>query len=324
MVIIPADRIMNEDSGECSRNSSYGSEKEYLVNRPYNGVGQPPKVVELRYCKCPCGRPIPKVKSYRPSRYRRQDYIFGHYLNVDNPNKGQFRGPNHHSWKGGRKKSGRSIFIYRPNHHFARNDGYVQEHRLVYEEYHKCCILPWILCCHRNGDGHDNRIENLELMTVRAHRSRKMKMGGACKAASVMWSNPDSRKKRLQSIRVTLSRPGGKLLRIQSGIKARMSQLKPSGPEMKVMAALLSNGITHFIHQYVYQLGIADFFIFPNIIVECDGEYWHKIHKHGLKDQTKNNWFKSHGYRLFRFSDLEIKNDANKCIKQIIRAELEA
>ena len=48
------------------------------------------------------------------------------------------------------------------NHPFADHDGYVREHRLVYERYFKCCLLPWIVIHHKNGKKYDNRIENLE------------------------------------------------------------------------------------------------------------------------------------------------------------------
>lgn len=61
------------------------------------------------------------------------------------------------------------IWIYRPNHPFATNN-YVLEHRIVYEEYYKCNILPWIDIHHINHIKDDNRIENLRLMTRTDHR----------------------------------------------------------------------------------------------------------------------------------------------------------
>lgn len=42
-------------------------------------------------------------------------------------------------------------------------------HRVIYEDYHKCTILPFVDCHHKNGNKTDNRIENLELMYHNEH-----------------------------------------------------------------------------------------------------------------------------------------------------------
>lgn len=44
-------------------------------------------------------------------------------------------------------------------------------HRLIYEDYHKCTILPFVDCHHINGDKTDNNINNLELMYHSKHSS---------------------------------------------------------------------------------------------------------------------------------------------------------
>lgn len=50
--------------------------------------------------------------------------------------------------------------------------GLIRKHRLVYEEYYNCCLLPWIDIHHINGNKIDNRIENLEPLT-RSDHNRK-------------------------------------------------------------------------------------------------------------------------------------------------------
>lgn len=80
------------------------------------------------------------------------------------------KGPDHHRWKGGRSQHGEGyILIYKPNHHFVNQNGYILEHRLIWEEYHKAILLPWAIVHHINGNKQDNRIENLEVMSISDH-----------------------------------------------------------------------------------------------------------------------------------------------------------
>jgi hypothetical protein len=69
------------------------------------------------------------------------------------------------NWKGGRKVK-KYIQVLKPDHHQCDRDGYVMEQRLVFEEHHKCCLLPWIVIWHKNQSPKDNRIENLEPITI--------------------------------------------------------------------------------------------------------------------------------------------------------------
>lgn len=69
---------------------------------------------------------------------------------------------NHYHWKGGR---------YIADYIFLRIKGrWIREHRVIYEKYYNVCLLPWIEIHHINGDKHDNRIENLQPMTITDHR----------------------------------------------------------------------------------------------------------------------------------------------------------
>jgi hypothetical protein len=76
----------------------------------------------------------------------------------------------HMNWKGGRTVDKKGyILILKPDHPFCNAMGYIREHRLVYEDYHKCCLLYWVMIHHINGIKDDNRIENLHATTISDH-----------------------------------------------------------------------------------------------------------------------------------------------------------
>lgn len=43
------------------------------------------------------------------------------------------------------------------------------QHRVLYEQYYNCCLLPWIVLHHKDGNRKNNSIENLEPMTRPQH-----------------------------------------------------------------------------------------------------------------------------------------------------------
>ena len=70
-----------------------------------------------------------------------------------------------YNWKGGRRLSAECYVMVRCPKHPAAQNGYVQEHRLVMEQFIKRCLLKGETVHHKNGDRADNAIENLELFS---------------------------------------------------------------------------------------------------------------------------------------------------------------
>lgn len=73
----------------------------------------------------------------------------------------------YYNWDWNKKqkcKSGNKKYwiCYKPDHPFAFKSGYYYEHRLIYEKYFKCILLSYVHIHHINGNGLDNRIENLQ------------------------------------------------------------------------------------------------------------------------------------------------------------------
>lgn len=76
----------------------------------------------------------------------------------------------HFSKKGGRIIDRKGyVRIMNTSHPFVSSNGYVPEHRLVWEEHNKAILLPWTDIHHINGVRDDNRIENLKPVFHRQH-----------------------------------------------------------------------------------------------------------------------------------------------------------
>jgi len=103
---------------------------------------------------------------------------------------------------------------------------------------------------------------------------------------------------------------------IQTCLKLASNRSSISKLEGKFKDALLANNIS-FIQQFRYEYGIADFFVLPNIIVECDGDYWHNLPEKKARNPVQNEWLKSNGYQVYRFSEEEINKDVSACVARI-------
>jgi len=61
------------------------------------------------------------------------------------------------------------VLLKKKDHRYLNSKGYVQEHRVIFEEHYKCCLLKHAHIHHKNENKLDNRIENLEGMTNVQH-----------------------------------------------------------------------------------------------------------------------------------------------------------
>jgi hypothetical protein len=118
-----------------------------------------------KLCACGCGHAIVPQKHHSHYNVR---FIHNHHT------KGK-RGPLCKNWKGGRLNKNGYISIRYPSHPQADAGGYIFEHIIVYEQYYRLCILPWIIIHHMNGSKQDNRVENLLPMTNSQHHIHHVK-----------------------------------------------------------------------------------------------------------------------------------------------------
>lgn len=89
-------------------------------------------------------------------------------------------GPGHPEWKGGTivDKDG-YILEYCPGHPYARNSGYVLQHRLVMEQHLGRYLEPNEVVHHKTPNKQDNLIENLELFSKNSEHL-KHELTGKC------------------------------------------------------------------------------------------------------------------------------------------------
>src|SRR5215831_433071 len=125
--------------------------------------------VNIIDCRCGCGRQLLD----RDPHGRLHQHIRGHNSRgQNNPNYGR-RGENSQGWKGGRMRQNGYWYILRPNHPKSNSQGYILEHRFIYEEYYHCRLLPWTIIHHHDGNKYNNHISNLIPTTMQGHRKHE-------------------------------------------------------------------------------------------------------------------------------------------------------
>jgi len=96
---------------------------------------------------------------------------------------------------------------------------------------------------------------------------------------------------------------------------------KDTKPEKIIQKLLEKSGISFVKHKplvdiiHKYQ---CDIFIEPNIVIECDGDYYHQYPLGREIDKIRTEELKKKGYKVLRFWENEINNDINSCRNKIL------
>ena len=124
------------------------------------------KVDMTKFCK-QCDKEFSKASKYSYRQWEMREYCSRtcQAKSLYGKKKEKF---NH--WRGGIVKTLIGyVYLHKPKHPFATQDGYVMEHRLVMEGYAGRFLESYEHVHHINGVKDDNRIENLRLMTIWEH-----------------------------------------------------------------------------------------------------------------------------------------------------------
>ncbi len=145
--------------------------KSFLLYHPITPDEYTVKTKELsidkRVCACGCGSEVSGYNSWKREVVK---FVHGHNMRGHKYIKLKTRGILNSSWKGGRNLTPSGYIELSSKHDHPKNhQGRILEHRFIYEQYHKCCILRHGAVHHINGDKTDNRIENLKGMTSSQH-----------------------------------------------------------------------------------------------------------------------------------------------------------
>ena len=153
----------------------------------------------------------------------------------------------------------------------------------------------------------------------------------ALKSFERFWKNPTkamimARQKNAQKMG-QLSKTEKQLEACRKNGEKASAKANPSKPEI-LFSLILANKNIQFMHQFsIFYRDIndkkrvwhIDFFIFPNIIVQLDGVYYHCRIEKGrlLHDWLQNLELRKQGYKVIRFWEFEITDNLEKCIKKV-------
>lgn len=92
---------------------------------------------------------------------------------------------------------------------------------------------------------------------------------------------------------------------------------KSSSIEKKFAQELKNRNIDYTEQVSMLEKFRVDFLINDNIIVECDGDYWHNLPNIIEKDKIRDKLLKEKGFIVYRFWEHEINENVCKCVDSI-------
>jgi len=99
----------------------------------------------------------------------------------------------------------------------------------------------------------------------------------------------------------------------------RLAQNPRTDIEIAMAQQLNDLKITYQEQVLFFDKFLVDFFIpSHNLIIQCDGLYWHDRPEAKARDKGQDNYFAKCGYSVLRFTDKQIYKDINECGNKIL------
>jgi very-short-patch-repair endonuclease len=108
---------------------------------------------------------------------------------------------------------------------------------------------------------------------------------------------------------------------VQTAVNFKNGPLRTS-IEIKMADELSARGIEYIEQRNLGDKFLLDFFL-PEygIVIECDGDYWHRLPSSIRRDKAKNAYIKACDLSLYRFWESEINTDVGACV-DVVMAEI--
>lgn len=131
-----------------------------------------------------------------------------------------------------------------------------------------------------------------------------------CSICGKIWREPSQR-----------MREGKTCSKTCSSIKGYLNgNRKETGIELKLQELLVSLNIEFETQKPLVGVTIADIFIYPNVAIFADGEYWHSGEAKELRDETKTKKLEKHHYVVLRLGESEINQNIDLVKEKILSA----
>ena len=94
-------------------------------------------------------------------------------------------------------------------------------------------------------------------------------------------------------------------------LRLMIKNKKPTSIERIVYEYLLSRGVKFEKQKLINNRFYVDAYVPSlNLVVECDGNYWHSLDRVVKKDKAENAYLTKCGFNMLRFSEEEIKDSS--------------
>lgn len=126
------------------------------------------------------------------------------------------------------------------------------------------------------------------------------------------WNSPAGKARRSRIVRQTLARLSPD--EMAQRVAAIREYHGPTRIEVAMQQELQRRGWV-FETQYAIDVYYADFYVpHLHLVIECDGDYWHRLPEHQIKDRKRDALMRSRGFRVVRVWEHAIKQDVTAAL----------